>query len=264
MVLNIVVCVKQVPVSNNLKIDPITKNLIRSSEPGIMNPFDQNAVEAALKLKQRYGAKVTVISMGPTNFEITLRQALAMGADDAILLSSKEFAGADTLATGYVLSEAIKKLDNVHLVFFGRQSIDADTGQVGPIVAEFLNWPQVTYISEITPVDNNIIEATRLMENMEQSIAVKLPAIFTVRSELNEPRYPTPRNIQLSYQKEILIWDEKALGADLNRIGIKGSPTVVRKIWTPEKVEKTTVSLGDNPKDAALKLLHTLRANNIL
>src|SRR5690554_3905145 len=147
MDLHIVVCVKQVPVSNNLKIDPVTKNLLRSNEPGVMNPFDKNAIEAALKLKQRYGAKITLLSMGPKNFEITLRQGLAMGADDAVLLSSKVFGGADTLATGYVLSQAIKLLGDVHLVFFGRQSIDADTGQVGPIVAEFLNWPQIIYIS---------------------------------------------------------------------------------------------------------------------
>lgn len=264
MSLHIVVCVKQVPVSNNLKIDPVTKNVMRSSEPGIMNPFDQNAIEAALKMKERYGAKVTLLSMGPKNFEITLRQGLAMGADDAILLSSRAFGGADTLATGYVLNQAIKALGDVHLVFFGRQSIDADTGQVGPIVAEFLNWPQITYISQIYPVDNKSIEAVRLMENMEQSIKVTLPAVFTVRSELNEPRYATPRNIMLSYQKEIQVWDEKKLDVDPNRIGIKGSPTVVRKVWTPKKKVKKSESLGENPDSAARKLLQILRARNII
>ena len=264
MSLHIVVSVKQVPVSNNLKIDPVTKNVMRSSEPGIMNPFDQNAIEAALKMKERYGAKVTLLSMGPKNFEITLRQGLAMGADDAILLSSRAFGGADTLATGYVLSQAIKALGDVHLVFFGRQSIDADTGQVGPIVAEFLNWPQITYISQIYPVDNKSIEAVRLMENMEQSIKVTLPAVFTVRSELNEPRYATPRNIMLSYQKDIQVWDEKKLDVDPNRIGIKGSPTVVRKVWTPKKIVKKSESLGEDPDRAARKLLQILRARNII
>lgn len=264
MSLHIVVCVKQVPVSNNLKIDPVTKNVMRSSEPGIMNPFDQNAIEAALKMKERYGAKVTLLSMGPKNFEITLRQGLAMGADDAILLSSRAFGGADTLATGYALSQAIKALGDVHLVFFGRQSIDADTGQVGPIVAEFLNWPQITYISQIYPVDNKSIEAVRLMENMEQSIKVTLPAVFTVRSELNEPRYATPRNIMLSYQKDIQVWDEKKLDVDPNRIGIKGSPTVVRKVWKPKKIVKKSESLGEDPDSAARKLLQILRARNII
>ncbi|MFA5526074.1 MAG: electron transfer flavoprotein subunit beta/FixA family protein [Acholeplasmataceae bacterium] len=264
MNLHIVVCVKQVPVSNNVKIDPVTKNLVRSSEPGVMNPFDQNAIEAALKLKHRYGGKVTLISMGPKNFEITLRQGLAMGCDDAILLSSRAFGGADTLATGYVLSQAIKALDKVHLVFFGRQSIDADTGQVGPIVAEFLDWPQVTYVSKITPLSEEIIEATRLMEHMEQTIEVKLPAIFTVRSELNEPRYPTPRNIQLSYQKTIETWDEHSMNLDLNRIGIKGSPTVVRKVWSPSKPKKMTQSLGRDVDHAVQQLLVILRSQNIL
>ncbi|MFA7422787.1 MAG: electron transfer flavoprotein subunit beta/FixA family protein [Acholeplasmataceae bacterium] len=264
MSLHIVVCVKQVPVSNNLKIDPITKNMMRSSEPGIMNPFDQNALEAALKLKERFDAKVTLLSMGPKNFEITLRQGLAMGADDAILLSSRGFGGADTLATGYVLSQAIKAIQNVNLVFFGRQSIDADTGQVGPIVAELLDWPQVTYISQINPIDEKSIEAVRLMEHMQQSIKVKLPAVFTVRSELNVPRYPSPRSIMLSYQKEIKVWDEHSFELDLNRIGIQGSPTVVRKVWNPTKVDKETELLGEDPESAARKLLQVLRARDII
>lgn len=264
MKFHIVVCVKQVPISNNLKIDPITKNVIRGTEAGIMNPFDKNALEAALKLKERYDGKVTLLSMGPKNFEITLRQGLAMGADDAILLSSKAFGGADTLATGYVLSEAIKKIKDVNLVLFGRQSVDADTGQVGPIVAEFLNWPQVTYISEINPLTNKILKATRLMENMEQIIEVTLPAVLTVRSELNNPGYPTPRNIKLSYEKEITIWNELDINADLNRIGIKGSPTIVRKVWSPSKKEKKTINLGETPELAVLKLIEVLRSKNII
>jgi len=264
MELHIVVCIKQVPVSNNLKIDPISKNLMRSSEPGMMNPFDQNAIEAALKLKQLYGATVTLLSMGPKNFEITLRQGLAMGADEAILLSSRAFGGADTLATGYVLAQAIKQLSGVNLVFFGRQSIDADTGQVGPIVAEFLSWPQATYVSKIVPINEKIIEATRLLENSEQVLEVKLPAVLTVRSELNDPRYPTPRNIQLSFQKEIKVWDENTLNVDVTRIGMKGSPTVVRKVWTPTKKAKVAQSLGQNAASAVKNLLVTLRDNNII
>ena len=163
-----------------------------------------------------------------------------MGADEAILLSSRAFGGADTLATGYVLAQAIKQLSGVNLVFFGRQSIDADTGQVGPIVAEFLSWPQATYVSKIVPINEKIIEATRLLENSEQVLEVKLPAVLTVRSELNDPRYPTPRNIQLSFQKEIKVWDENTLNVDVTRIGMKGSPTVVRKVWTPTKKSQSS------------------------
>lgn len=264
MELHIVVCVKQVPISNNLKIDPITKNLIRGSELGVMNPFDKNAIEAALVLKEQYGAKVTLLSMGPSNFDITLRQGLAMGCDEAVLLSSRAFGGADTLATGYVLSMAIKKLGDVSLAFFGRQSVDADTGQVGPIVAEFLDWPQATYISEIKPIDKTKINATRLMENLEQSIIVEIPAVLTVRSELNEPRYPSPRNIQLSYKKEIIIWNEDDISADPNRIGVKGSPTIVRDVWTPAKNAKVSVCLGLTAREAVNNLLVTLRAKDIL
>ncbi|MCK9235833.1 MAG: electron transfer flavoprotein subunit beta/FixA family protein [Acholeplasmataceae bacterium] len=264
MSLHIVVCIKQVPVSNNLKIDPVTKNVIRSDAQGMMNPFDKNAIEAALDLKERHDGEVTLLSMGPKNFEITLREGLAMGADRAILLSSRAFGGADTLATGYVLSEAIKKIGNVDLIFFGRQSIDADTGQVGPIVAEFLDMPQATYIHEINPVQNGKILATRLMENMEQVIEVEIPAVITVRSELNEPRYPTLRNIQKSYQKEVEVWDENQLAADPNRIGIKGSPTIVRKVWTPENQKKVAESLGNHPDAAVQKLLEILRDKNIL
>jgi electron transfer flavoprotein beta subunit len=264
MELNIVVCVKQVPVSNNLKIDPVTKNLIRSSEPGMINPFDKNALEAALKLKEAHGGSVTVLSMGPENFKITLREALAMGVDRAILLSSRAFGGADTLATGYVLASAIKRLGNVDLVFFGRQSIDADTGQVGPIVADFLDFPQLTYISEISLVKDSKIIVKRLMENMEQTIEVTLPAVFTVRDELNIPRYATPRNIINSFNKEIEVLTEKDLNVDLNRIGVKGSPTIVRSVWSPEVKKKNYESLGSTEKEAVLRLLEILKLKNVL
>ncbi len=262
--LHIVVCVKQVPVSNNIKIDPVTKNLMRSAESGVMNPFDKNALEGALSLKDEYNAKVTVLSMGPPNFSVTLKEALAMGADDAILLSSRAFGGADTLATGYVLSQAIKALGDVNVVFLGRQSVDADTGQVGPIVAEFLNVPQVTYVSKINEVKNDKIVATRLLENMEQTIEVTLPAVFTVRSELNTPRYPHVRNIKLSCSKEVQVWDEHAFKVDAARIGVKGSPTIVRRVWTPEKVSKQSVSLGTTNDEAVQNLLIALRERNIV
>lgn len=245
MSLKIVVCIKQVPVSNNLKIDPVTKNLVRSGEAGVMNPYDKNAIEAALRLKEEWGGEITLLSMGPPDFEMTLRQGLAMGCDDAVLLSSRQFGGADTLATGYVLAQAIKELGNVDLVLFGRQSVDADTSQVGPIVSEFLDWPQITFVSELHSHTKNSMTATRLLENMQQKIEFQLPAVVTVRSEMNEPRYPTPRNIQQSYKKTIRIWDENSLPVDADRIGLKGSPTVVRSVWAPEKKQKQQRSLKD-------------------
>ncbi|WP_035055010.1 electron transfer flavoprotein subunit beta/FixA family protein [Carnobacterium pleistocenium] len=264
MGLKIVVCIKQVPVSNNLKIDPITKNLIRSGEAGIMNPFDKNAIEAALRLKDKWGGEIILISMGPPDFEMTLRQGLAMGCDDAVLLSSRQFGGADTLATGYVLSQAIKELGDVDLVLFGRQSVDADTSQVGPIVSEFLDWPQITFVSDLHSYSKQAMTATRLLENMQQKIEFQLPAVVTVRSEMNEPRYPTPRNIQQSYKKDIRIWDENSLSADPNRIGLKGSPTVVRSVWAPEKEAKATKFLKGTADEAIRELLIQLTANNLL
>lgn len=264
MSLKIVVCIKQVPVSNNLKIDPITKNLIRSGEQGIMNPYDKNAIEAALRLKDEWGGEIVLLSMGPQDFEITLREGLAMGCDDAVLLSSRKFGGADTLATGYVLSQAIKKIGNVDLVLFGRQSVDADTSQVGPIVSEFLNWPQVTFVSELHSHSGKTITATRLLENMQQKIEFQLPAVITVRREMNEPRYPTPRNIQQSYKKDIQVWDENNLSVDPDRIGVKGSPTIVRSVWAPEKEAKSTKYLNGSADEAIRELLIELNANNLL
>ncbi|MCA9766687.1 MAG: electron transfer flavoprotein subunit beta/FixA family protein [Carnobacterium sp.] len=264
MSLKIVVCIKQVPVSNNLKIDPITKNLIRSGESGVMNPYDKNAIEAALRLKDEWGGEVILLSMGPADFEMTLRQGMAMGCDDAILLSSRKFGGADTLATGYVLAQAIKKLGKVDLVLLGRQSVDADTSQVGPIVSEFLGWPQITFVSELTGHAKKGMTATRLLENMQQKIEFQLPAVVTVRSEMNEPRYPTPRNIQQSYKKNIRIWDENSLSVDPNRIGLKGSPTVVRSVWAPIKEAKHTIYLKGTPDEAVRELLIQMRASNLL
>ena len=264
MSLKIVVCIKQVPVSNNLKIDPVTKNLVRSGEAGVMNPYDKNAIEAALRLKEEWGGEITLLSMGPPDFEMTLRQGLAMGCDEAVLLSSRQFGGADTLATGYVLAQAIKELGNVDLVLFGRQSVDADTSQVGPIVSEFLDWPQITFVSELHSHTKNSMTATRLLENMQQKIEFQLPAVVTVRSEMNEPRYPTPRNIQQSYKKTIRIWDENSLPVDADRIGLKGSPTVVRSVWAPEKEAKATTFLKGSADEAVRELLIQLRATNLL
>jgi len=264
MSLKMVVCIKQVPVSNNLKIDSITKNLIRSGEPGVMNPYDKNAIEAALRLKDEWGGEVILVSMGPPDFEITLRQGLAMGCDDAVLLSSRKFGGADTLATGYVLAQAIKELGNIDLVLFGRQSVDADTSQVGPIVSELLEWPQITFVSELTAHAKKSMTATRLLENMQQKIEFELPAVVTVRSELNEPRYPTPRHIQQSHQKAIRIWDENSLAFDPERIGLKGSPTIVRSVWAPKKEAKATTFLEGTPDEAIKELLIQMRASNLL
>lgn len=256
--MKIVVCIKQVPNTDTVKIDPKTNNLVRSNVEGIINSFDRNAIEAALELRQQAGGTITLLSMGPDSYITSLRDGLAMGADSAILLSSRKFGGADTLATAYVLSEAIKKIGDVDLILFGRQSVDADTGQVGPIVAEDLQLPQITFAESLELQDNNQLTGHRLLDNVVQEVKVKLPAVITVRSEMNSPRYETPLNIQKSFEKEITIWSENELAVDPTQIGQAGSPTVVKRIFSPEKAGRQTQMLPNNAKDAVAQLLADL------
>lgn len=257
--MKIIVCIKQVPASQNIKIDPKTKNLNRMGIKGIINPFDKNAIEAALDIKDKTDAHVTVISMGPQQTKESLLEALAMGCDDAILLCSKSFSGADTLATAYVLSQCIKKCGDVDLIIFGRHAVDADTGQVGPIVAEFLDIPQATFVSSLTLLNDNSIQAVRLFEDGQEEVKVRLPAAITVTSELNTPRYATPINIMNVAKKEIKIYDEHNLNCDPQRIGIPGSPTIVTDVFVPEKRKQETQMLTGSPESVAKKIIDILQ-----
>lgn len=256
--MKIVVCIKQVPNTDTVKIDPKTNNLVRSNVEGIINSFDRNAIEAALQLRQQAGGEVILLSMGPDSYISSLRDGLAMGADSAILLSSRKFGGADTLATAYVLSEAIKKIGQVDLILFGRQSVDADTGQVGPIVAEDLHVPQITFAEKVELQDNHQLIGHRLLDNVVQEVKVQLPAVVTVRDEMNQPRYETPLNIQTSFEKEITIWSENELAVDPAQIGQAGSPTVVKRIYSPAKTGRKTTTLPTDPHAAVAQLLAEL------
>ncbi|MEW4903700.1 electron transfer flavoprotein subunit beta/FixA family protein, partial [Clostridium tetani] len=221
--MNIVVCVKQVPDTTEVKIDPVTGTLIREGVPSIMNPDDKNALEEALRLKESNGAKVTVITMGPPQAESTLREALSMGADEAILISDRAFAGADTLATATALSAAIKKLD-YDIVFAGRQAIDGDTAQVGPEIAENLDLPQITYVEKVE-VDKEELKVRRAWEDGYENIRVKTPVLLTAIKELNEPRYMHVAHIFGAFDKEIKTWNADFLEVDKSLLGLKGSPT---------------------------------------
>lgn len=257
--MKIVVCIKQVPKSDSVKIDPKTNNMVRDNVEGVINPFDKNAIEEALRIKDQLGGEVILLSMGPDGYMSSLRDGLAMGADRAILLSSWAFRGADTLATGYPISQAIKKIGGVDLVLLGRQSVDADTGQVGPIVAEYLNMPQVTFAEELRFVDEHTLYGQRLLDDATQSVQVTLPAVVTVRSELNTPRYETPVNIQTSFEKPIDVWTEHDLDLDATRIGQAGSPTTVRKVYAPKREGRQTVQLSDDSATAVKELLARIR-----
>ncbi|KGN03010.1 electron transfer flavoprotein subunit beta [Clostridium novyi A str. 4570] len=230
--MKIVVCLKQVPDTNQVKIDPVTGTLVREGVPSIINPEDKNALEEALRLKDENGATVTVISMGPPQAEAALREAMAMGADDAILISDRAFAGADTLATSHALAGALKKLE-YDIIFAGRQAIDGDTAQVGPEIAEHLGLPQITYVEKVD-VDGDKLTVRRALENGYEVLEVQTPCLLTAIKELNEPRYMDMKNVFGLFEREVKVWSADDIDVDKALLGLKGSPTKVKRSMTKE------------------------------
>ncbi|MGA2587714.1 MAG: electron transfer flavoprotein subunit beta/FixA family protein [Candidatus Aminicenantales bacterium] len=234
--MKIVVCIKQVPDTTDVKINPKTNTLIREGVASITNPFDEYAVEEALRLKDKHGGEVHVISMGPPQAVEILKNALAVGADKVYLISDRAFAGADTLATAYTLAKTIQMIGGADLVICGKQAIDGDTAQVGPGVATRLGIPQLTYVSkvrEIDPVKKRIV-VERLLENGREVVESSLPVLMTVVKDINEPRHPSLLGIKRVAKALIPILTAEDIGADENRIGLKGSPTWVVRIFSPE------------------------------
>lgn len=231
--MNIVVCIKQVPDTNEVKIDPRTGTLIREGVPSIMNPDDKNALEEALAIKDKYNAHVTVITMGPPQANDILVEAMVMGADEAVLITDRAFAGADTLATSYALAGVLKKLD-YDIVFAGRQAIDGDTAQVGPEIAEHLNIPQVTYVEKVEELGDGYIKVRRAWEDGYETIKVKTPVLLTAIKELNTPRYMHISRIFGVFDKEIKVWTANDMDVDKSLLGLNGSPTRVMKSTTKE------------------------------
>ncbi len=224
--MNIIVCIKQVPDTTEIKIDPVKGTLIREGVPSIMNPDDKGALELALQLKDQFGAHVTVISMGPPQADVMLREAFAMGADRAILLSDRKFAGADTLATSYALSGLCRMLD-YDLIIAGRQAIDGDTAQVGPELAEHLDLPQITYVASIERLDNGHLRVRKENEDSVQVLEVEGKCLLTVLASAVEPRYMSVSGIVEAYDKEVEVWSADKIDVDENLLGLKGSPTKV-------------------------------------
>jgi electron transfer flavoprotein beta subunit len=260
--MNIVVCLKQVPGTTNVKIDPQTNTLIRQGIENIINPFDTYALEEGVRLKEKHGGKVTVITMGPPQAEAALREAISLGADEAILLSDIAFAGADTWATAYTLSRAITKLGQYDIIICGRQTVDGDTGQVGPELAEMLDMPFVAYVSQIEETAEGYIRLQRMVEDGHEVIETTLPAVITVVKEINVPRLPSLRGIARSKSASIPTWGIQELGADQDMVGLPGSSTQVIKVFFPQRicqaemltgdVESQVKSLIDKLKDASL------------
>jgi electron transfer flavoprotein beta subunit len=266
----IVTCVKQVPDTTQVKVDPVTGTLIREGVPFIMNPYDTHALEESLRLKDRYGFRVAVISMGPPNAEVTLRKTIALGADDAILLSDRVFGGADTLATSMVLTEAVRRLardEELAIVMCGRQTIDGDTAQVGPGIATRLGCTQLTLVDRIEEVDTRAkkIKVRRRLEGRHEVVAAPLPAMISVLREINTPRYPNVPRRLMAEDAPIALWDNKVMQMDETTIGLKGSATQVRKIFSPERAKGEILTRnGDKPEETARLLINKMTEKDLL
>jgi electron transfer flavoprotein beta subunit len=256
--MNIIVCIKQVPDTTEIKIDPQTNTLIRDGVESIINPFDLYAIEEAVRLKEKYGGKVTAISMGPLQVEKALRDSVAMGVDDIILLSDRKFAGADTWATSLTLAAAIKKVGYYDLLLFGQQAIDGDTAQVGPGVAAHLNIAQTCFVSKIIEVGKEYISVERLMETGFDKIKMHLPAAITVVKDINIPRLPSLRGKRNAKKAQLQTWTADDLGLEEDKIGLNGSPTQVVKIFSP-KISKTGEKYELPPEELAEILYKKLK-----
>jgi electron transfer flavoprotein beta subunit len=254
--MEIIVCVKQVPDTTEVKIDPATNTLMREGVPSIVNPFDKNALEEALCLREKHGGKVTVITMGPPQAKDALKECLAMGADEAFLISDRAFSGADTLATSYTLAEAIKKIGKIDMIICGKQAIDGDTAQVGPEIAEYLDIAQVTYASKVE-VDGDKVRVLREHEEGYEVIETKLPVLLTI-VKANDPRLPTVKGTLKANRKEIPVISADDLPLNISKIGLIGSPTQVRKIFTPKQRVQGEIINMENGKEAAAVLTQKL------
>ncbi len=261
--MRILVCAKQVPNTNNVKIDPVKGTLIRDGVESILNPDDANALEEALRIKEENpGTTVAVLSMGPFQADIMLRECLAMGADEAILLSDRAFAGADTWATSNALAAAIRRYGPVDIVFCGRQAIDGDTAQVGPQIAERLGIPQVTYVQKVD-VDGDTLTVERKLEDGYQLIEVKTPVLLSAVKELNTPRYMSVSGIFDAYEEDVTVWSVKDVPVDPAQVGLDASPDKVLRSFTPAPKGAGTMFRG-TPREMASELISAMTEKHIV
>jgi electron transfer flavoprotein beta subunit len=258
--MHFIVCIKQVPNTTDIKIDPKTNTLIREGVESILNPFDAYAIEEAVRLKEAHGGTITAISMGPPQVEATLREAVSLGVDEIILLSDRKFAGADTWATSYTLAAAIRKLGAYTLILTGQQAIDGDTAQVGPGIAAHLDIPQTCFVRKVESLEGCKTKVQRLMEDGYDSVEMKLPALISVVKEINTPRLPSLRGKRNAKSVEMKIWTAEDLGLEESKIGLNGSPTQVMNIFSPKhekQVEKFEGS-ADEAAELIIKRLHEI------
>jgi electron transfer flavoprotein beta subunit len=243
--MNIVVCLKQVPGTTEVKIDPKTNTLIRQGIKNIVNPFDTYALEEAVRLKERFTGKVTALSMGPPQAIEMLRDAISVGADEAVLLSDMAFAGSDTWATAYTLSKAVEKIKTCDLVICGRQTIDGDTGQVGPELAEMLDAAFISYVSKVEQIADRVLRVQRMVEDGYETVEASLPAVITVVKEINTPRLPSLRGLTRAKTAQIVTWTAQDIGIEKEKAGLAGSATQVVKVFFPKREHHAEMLKGD-------------------
>lgn len=255
--MNVIVCVKQVPGTNEVKINKETNTIIREGVEAIINPFDTYAIEEALRIKDQTGGKVTVLSMGIPSVADLLKETIALGVDDSVLLSDRAFAGADTLATSYALSMGVRKIGNYDLIVCGKQATDGDTAQVGPSMAEKLGLPHTTYVRKIEEIREGYIRCQRMTEDGYEVIEMPLPAVITVVKEIAEPRLPSIKGMMRAKKAVVTVWTADDIGADKNLCGLKGSPTQVVRTFVPIHDIKSEILEGE-PREQAQKLAERL------
>ncbi|GAB4539991.1 MAG: electron transfer flavoprotein subunit beta/FixA family protein [Thermodesulfovibrionia bacterium] len=255
--MNIIVCIKQVPDTAEVRINPETNTLIRDGVKSIINPYDLHALEAGVWIKEYIGGKVTVISMGPPQAEEALREAISRGADEAVLLTDRAFAGSDTLATSYTLARAIEHI-GADIILCGKQAIDGDTAQVGPETAEFLNIPHIAYVRRIEEVRSDYIRVQRLMDDRYDIVESSIPVLLTCVKELNEPRLPSLKGKMSAKKAVIKILGPSDIGTDIDETGLNGSPTQVRNIFAPE-TRKDRIVFSGTAEEQVNKLIEELK-----
>jgi electron transfer flavoprotein beta subunit len=256
--MNVIVCIKQVPDTTQVQIDPKTNTLIREGVKSIINPFDLYAIEEGVRLKEKFNGTLTVISMGPPQAEAALREAISLGCDEGILVSDLLFAGSDTLATSYTLATAIKKIGKFDIIICGKQASDGDTAQVGPGISAHLDIPQVAYVKKIQDIKDNVAVMERMNEDGFEVIKIPLPCLITVVKEINEPRIPSLRGMMKSKKAVISVWKAIDLECEEARLGLGGSPTQVVKIFSPPARPRGQIFTG-TAEETVGSLVKTLK-----
>ncbi len=243
--MHIIVCIKQVPNTTDVKIDPVKNTLIREGVDSIINPFDTYAIEEAVRLKERFTGKVTVVTMGPPQAESALKEAISLGCDEGILVSDRKFAGSDTWATSYTLACAIKKIGAFDIILCGKQASDGDTAQVGPGISTHLDIPQVTYVKKIEEIRDGKARVERMTEEGYDIVETPIPCLFTVVKEINTPRLPSLKGMMKAKSAKIIQWTAADINCEPKNIGLDGSPTRVVKIFTPAPRTGGQILKGD-------------------